>query len=391
MSKTLKISFIIVLTLLLAATIWAFAAGKFTNKKKTDNSEVSDLNSSIKATAWSIFKDGDLQFSYPTNLGGFDKKDYSKDSIVLASKKGNDWAPDYTVNVFPNGYQLHTSPFGTVSDIFTQPIDPNIKPEEFEEKYSVMYNFIKSKKLDDSSILIFKYFDIECSVSSSIEIVSPIIGSAKYSNIVVEIGYDYSTFAEDELGDCGDYQNAFEAFANKIINGQGDSDILAKINAAQNIAESFVPENISSAMAKLRFDLSSGLSAIENPITYRKTLPKGALLILPSEIDPDKVCGQNESCVPSLDANGLTISAEPMGEKSLEEIIRKDSGELDFAQTEINTTDSKAIEVTYQCDGIGCNIPNWYISYNKYVYRFKTGTIYDEAFRRVVESVRFQE
>jgi hypothetical protein len=390
MSKLLK-TLLIFITLLGVIVLVIYQMREKNNQETTKTFSISRDASQIPIEKdWKKYHKGDIEFSYPTESISFEEQDFGtmlNKFLVSEAKIGEDYN-EYEIWLYPLGYKYQQNPFGSTSDIFSKPIDGSISIQEIEQKISNMDSYIKAKKIGSSSFLVLRYSNYEATPSSSIEVISPIIGSQKYSNIEIKIGCDLSQFENDGAEADSGYSRAFEVFAEKIMDGSGDRDTLERIEKAKIIAESFVPESISQAMSDIIIEIPGNFYSVVNTQAYLRSPRKGSILILPNEIDINEAC-VSDDCAPSVDSDGLTISVEQMGSRKIDDILVSDAQELDYARNDYIKNGVNITEISYNCDGIGCNMPNWYIVHNNFLYRFETGIIYYEGFREIVETVKF--
>ena len=97
-----------------------------------------------------------------------------------------------------------------------------------------------------------------------------------------------------------------------------------------------------------------------------------------------------DDCVPNVDASDLMISRETdKYDSDINKYLSKDNGGYKNQITSYQIGGGPGYKVVALCDGIGCNIPSWYIFKEGYLFKFETGTVYYDEFERIVKSVEF--
>lgn len=143
--------------------------------------------------------------------------------------------------------------------------------------------------------------------------------------------------------------------------------------------------------SNINFDLPSGFIRINNLSDYHLDAPAGSILILPKDSNYE-MC-KTDFCAPSIDASGLLISnmvSDLSLERYVSDVVENQEG-ITYQTESYEIGGENGFKVIYQCDGIGCNIPSWYVKKDSAIYSFKTGIVYNDEFESIVKSVTFNK
>ncbi len=141
----------------------------------------------------------------------------------------------------------------------------------------------------------------------------------------------------------------------------------------------------------LSFSTPDDYVVIENLKDYSIDRSDAILIVNKESVEGYIKNCTGDHCAPGIDANGLMIYKDQLNNRTPDQYMLDFSGSLGYSTTDVSVGDHQGYKLIFNCDGIGCGIPNWIVFIGNEVYIFKTGIIYYDQFSSIINSVIFTE